>query len=220
MELSNTFTVERGPAETWEALQDLEQMALCMPGATLTSVDGDAFTGQVTVRVGPMMMTYTGEGVIEDRHESSRVLTLRLRGKEAKGSGTAAALVRAALSEDGANGTRVEVVTELDLTGKPAQFGRGVLAEVAGVVISRFARNLADRLQPVPAPESAPDVAGLAEASPRPVPESQPVEDALDLGSLTLTMLKERKNGMLAVGVGVLALLAFLIGRRNGKRAG
>lgn len=221
MQLSNNFTVERRPAETWEALQDLEQMALCMPGATLTSVNGDAFTGKVTLRIGPVMMTYTGEGVIEDRDDAARVLTMRLRGKEAKGAGTAAALVRATLSDDGADSTRVEVSTELDLTGKPAQFGRGVLAEVAGVIISKFARNLADRLQsgPEPAPASGPDAARFAQASPAPTSMDQPVDDALNLGSLALVMAKEHKSEVWAVGTSMLAVLAFLLGRRSGKRA-
>lgn len=226
MQLSNNFTVERRPAETWEALKDLEQTTLCMPGATLTSVDGDAFTGKVTLRVGPVMMTYTGEGVIEDRDDAARVLTMRLRGKEAKGAGTAAALVRATLSDEGADSTRVEVTTDLDLTGKPAQFGRGVLTEVAGVIISEFARNLAHRLQsgpepaPPPGPASVSDAGGLAHGSPPPTPMDQPVDDALDLGSLALTMAKEHKSGVLAVGSAMLAVLAFLLGRSSGKRAG
>ena len=224
MELNNAFVVERSRDETWAALLDIEKMALCMPGASLTSLDGDAFTGKVTLRVGPVMMTYHGEGTIAERDEAGRALSLRLSGKEARGAGTALALVRAQLSEQGPDRTAVEVTTELDLTGKPAQFGRGVLAEVAGAIIGKFARNLADLLGESSEPPQVSGGSGGGESDERTTRTERPTgsvgggaADSLDVGSLALAMARERRSEIVAA-LATVALLVVLLRRRRAAR--
>lgn len=222
MELNNAFVVERSREETWAALLDLEKMALCMPGASLTSLDGDRFTGKVTLRVGPVMMTYNGEGTIAERDEAGHALSLRLSGKESRGAGTASALVRAQLSEQGPDRTAVEVTTELDLTGKPAQFGRGVLAEVAGAIIGKFARNLADQLGEPSAPQQS-GGSGRGESvegkgAVRPTgPALDGAADSLDVGSLALAIARERRSEIVAT-LATVVLLVVLLRRRQATR--
>ena len=202
MELSNTFTVDQSLEETWVALQDLERMALCMPGATLSEFDGESFAGKVSLKVGPIMMTYTGTGTIVERDDDNHVLGLRLKGKEAKGAGTAAALVQAQLRNNGTN-TVVDVSTELALTGKPAQFGRGVLSEVAGTIISKFANNLADQLAPAAVMQGQRSRAEGDQVLSATVPTGAagPARDeanALDLGSVALSVARAHRTEIIA----------------------
>jgi carbon monoxide dehydrogenase subunit G len=127
-------------------LLDVERVASCMPGATLDSVDGDEYAGRMKVKVGAMTITYRGTARIVSADESGRVVTLEAAAKEARGSGTASATVQARLhAEDGT--TRVTVHTKLNVTGRPAQFGRNILSEVGSKIISRFAKALAAELE-------------------------------------------------------------------------
>jgi uncharacterized protein len=216
MELTNTFAVERSINETWEALNDIEKMALCMPGASLTSLEGDSFSGKVSLRVGPVMMTYVGEGTIAERNASDRWLSMKLKGKEAKGSGTAAAVVRATLVQETPDVTCVEVRTDVDLTGKPAQFGRGVLNEVAGVIIGKFADNLAAELSrgsrtastTPPQPGSTDDNSAVDQ------PDSN--NDTLNVNGVALMMLRTHRVEVLATVALFTSLIA--LARTRGRR--
>ncbi|PSK92965.1 carbon monoxide dehydrogenase subunit G [Murinocardiopsis flavida] len=143
--LHNEFTVPVPVDEAWEVLLDVERIAPCMPGASLDSVDGDTFTGKVKVKVGPITVTYRGEARFTDKDAATRSVAVDANGKEARGSGTAAAKVTASLSAEG-DGTRVTVDTDLNVTGRVAQFGRGVMADVSAKLVDRFAANLAAEL--------------------------------------------------------------------------
>lgn len=145
MQLEHEFTVPVPVDEAWAVLLDVERVAPCMPGATLESFTGDEFTGKVKVKVGPITVTYGGKGRFVDRDDSARTVTLEASGKEVRGQGTAKADVSCRLHDEGGN-TRVTVQTELNVTGRPAQFGRGVMVEVGGKLIGRFASCLADEL--------------------------------------------------------------------------
>jgi carbon monoxide dehydrogenase subunit G/predicted flap endonuclease-1-like 5' DNA nuclease len=142
MELEHSFTVPVPKSRAWDVLLDVERVAPCMPGATLDSVDGDEIRGRIKVKVGPINMTYAGTARFVERDQDSGVVTLEASGKETRGAGTASASVRSVL-EDRGQETHVQVLTKLNVTGKPAQFGRGVMNEVGGRLLTIFASNLA-----------------------------------------------------------------------------
>ncbi|MPZ65755.1 MAG: carbon monoxide dehydrogenase [Pseudonocardiaceae bacterium] len=153
MKMEHNFTVPAPVDTVWEALLDLERVVPCMPGATLSSHDGDEFAGTVKVKVGPISLQYKGSGRFTERDEAARHAVIEASGRDARGNGTAAATVTARLAENG-SGTAVTVVTDLSITGRPAQFGRGLISDVGGKIIGQFADCLAVKLgteQPAPA---------------------------------------------------------------------
>lgn len=146
MELTNDFRVSVPVEQAWKVLTDLERIAPCMPGAQLQEVEGDEYRGVVKVKVGPITAQYKGTARFLERDESARRAVLRAEGRDTRGQGTASATVTAVLTPDGAGtdaeGTTVSIVTDLAITGKVAQFGRGVLAEVSGRLLDQFAQHL------------------------------------------------------------------------------
>jgi uncharacterized protein len=209
MQLTHSFTVPASIDEAWEALSDVEQVAGCMPGASLHSFDGENFEGQVKVRVGPMQLVYRGAGQLVERNGDTRRLGMEASGKEARGQGTARARVQASLSEHPA-GTQVEVVTDLDITGKPAQFGRGAMADVGQKLLDRFADQLAAQLE---APST--DAAGSAQGDEAPSqPEAGPAtDDVLDLYDVAKGAVAKRLLPVVA-GLGILGALIWWLRRR------
>src|SRR3984885_13731925 len=170
MELEHSFTVPVPVDQAWDVLLDVEQVAPCMPGATLDSVDGDEIKGRIKVKVGPISITYAGPARFTERDRDAGVVTLEAAGKEPRGSGTAAATVRSELhGQDGQ--TDVTVHTSLNVTGRPAQFGRGVMADVSAKLIGVFAGNLADMLATGNGSAPEPAVSEPAVSEPA-VPES------------------------------------------------
>ncbi|GGP10426.1 SRPBCC family protein [Nonomuraea glycinis] len=152
MRFEHEFTVPVPIEQAWAVLLDVERVAPCLPGAALDVFEGEEFTGRMKVKVGPITVTYRGSATFEDVDKDAHTLTLRASGKEARGSGTAAATVKARLTP-GDGSTAVAVETTFNVTGRPAQFGRGVMAEVGSKLIDRFAVNLAELLaEPVPEP--------------------------------------------------------------------
>ena len=145
MELEHSFTVPVTKERAWDVLLDVEKVAPCMPGATVDSFDGKVINGRMKVKVGPISMTYAGKAEIVEQDEQAGVIRMDASGKETKGAGTASASVRSVLEDQGAH-TRVTVHTTMNITGKPAQFGRGVMSEVSGKLIGIFADNLAELL--------------------------------------------------------------------------
>ncbi len=145
MDLEHSFSVPVPEERAWEVLLDVERVAPCMPGATLDSVDGDEIKGRIKVKVGPIQMIYAGTAKFTERDPAAHVITLEASGKETRGAGTASAKVRSML-EGAGDQTHVIVHTSLNVTGKPAQFGRGVMTEVGGRLIGIFADNLAAML--------------------------------------------------------------------------
>lgn len=172
MLLENNFTIDAPVERAWEALNSPETVAPCFPGATLTSYEGDGFAGTVKVKLGPIAMTYKGKGTYVSRDEAAHEVIIDATGRDSRGNGTASAKVTATLAADGPERTVVSLVTDMTITGKPAQFGRGVIADVADKIIGQFsacvARKLAESEEPAaaasPAAASAP-ASGTAAAS-------------------------------------------------------
>ncbi len=155
MDLENSFVVPADIDTAWKTLLDVDKIAPCMPGATLETNDGDNFTGKVKVKLGPVSMTYGGTAKFLERDDSAHIAVIEGTGKETRGSGTAKAVVKTTLTEEGPDRTRVDVTTDLTVTGKPAQFGRGVMQDVAGRIIDQFSANLESVIAASGATESA-----------------------------------------------------------------
>ena len=203
MELEHSFSVPVPAERAWDVLLDVERVAPCMPGATLDSVDGDSITGKIKVKVGPIQMIYTGTAKFTERDKEAGVVVLEASGKETRGAGTASASVRSELKPDGDN-TQVTVHTSLNVTGKPAQFGRGVLEEVGGKLIGIFSGNLAAMLAAEPAAEPDDDAeeeeeqaGNVAGSAPGTTDEALPI-DVLSLGARAWGSL--RHDGIQTLG--------------------
>ncbi|HEY2793260.1 MAG TPA: SRPBCC family protein, partial [Micromonosporaceae bacterium] len=145
MQLEHQFTVPAPPEVVWAAVVDPAKVAPCMPGASLTEVNGSEFTGSVKVKLGPVSLLYKGSGQFVEIDEQSRRVVIKASGKDSRGNGTASATVTVTLKADGAN-THGTVATDLSITGKPAQFGRGMISEVGGKILDTFASALAAQL--------------------------------------------------------------------------
>ena len=173
MELDNSFTVPVPPDQAWDVLLDVKRIAPCMPGATVDEVDGDVVTGRIKVKVGPVSLTYRGTAKFIERDPGAHVMVMEAAGKETRGAGTASATVRASLApDDSGDGTQVTMHTTMNVTGRPAQFGRGVMVEIGGKLVDQFAANLAQLIAGDTAvgsaadgnPSAAPDAAAEASA--------------------------------------------------------
>ena len=213
MKLENRFTVPVPVDEAWRVLLDVERIAPCMPGATLTSFDGDEFEGTVKVKVGPINLTYGGKARFVSKDEAVHVAVISGSGKETRGTGTAKALITCRLVPNG-DTTDVQVDTDLNVTGKPAQFGRGVLADVSGKLVDQFAACLADEIRSgSPEPAAEPVFAATAAAlgapegvAPPPPAPVRPPAEAIDLLDTAGAPVLKRLAPVLA-GLAVLVLL-------------
>jgi carbon monoxide dehydrogenase subunit G len=214
MELTHTFTVPAPLDETWEAFQDIESVAGCFPGATVTSVDGDDFQGSCKVKLGPIALVYNGSGRFVEKDAAAKRFVVDAKGKDKRGNGTAGAKVTASFVGAG-DATEVTVVTDLAITGKPAQFGRGVIQDVSDKLLGQFVACLeqkvaggeaaaavaaADAVRPVgpdepvePVEPAGSETPPGEEPGPEPAREAQravpPDDDALDLGATVLPIL-------------------------------
>ncbi len=219
MELEHTFTVPVGVKQAWDVLLDLPRIAPCMPGAALTEHTEDGFAGTVKVKLGPVNLTYKGTGKFTERDESARRVVIDASGRDTRSSGTAAAVITATLHPVSEDTTEVRVLTDLKITGRPAQFGRGVLADVGSRLIGQFADCLAGQLQTTdeePAPDAEPAVAEVRE---RPylaaVPTPAEVE-AIDLLEVAGVSAMARRYAPYAVSFAAGAALVWLFtGRRR-----
>ena len=208
MELHHAFTVPVPVDEAWRALLDIERVAPCMPGASVEDYDGKTVTGSVKVKVGPVTVTYKGTAVFEEQDESVHRMVLIASGRETRGQGTARATVTGLLTGADGGGTAVSVRTDLAVTGRPAQFGRGVLAEVGDRLVGRFAGCLAERLaEPETAQETSPEAGPVA---------AEPADEPLDL--LRAIGVPVAKRTGAAVVAAVVVGLAITRLRRRGKR--
>jgi carbon monoxide dehydrogenase subunit G len=145
MELRHEFTVPATLQETWDAFNDIESVAVCFPGATVSSVEGDTFQGSCKVKLGPIALVYNGTGTFTEKDESAHRMVIDAKGKDKRGNGTAGAHVTATMTEAGTS-TRVEVLTDLNVTGKPAQFGRGVMQDVSDKLLGQFTACLEQKV--------------------------------------------------------------------------
>jgi carbon monoxide dehydrogenase subunit G len=209
MRLEHSFTVPVPVDAAWAVLLDLERIGPCMPGATVTGVDGDDFTGTVKVKLGPVTLTYQGKGRFVERDEAAHRAVVEASGRDTRSAGTASAKVTSTLTEEG-DVTRVDVVTDLTVTGRPAQFGRSMISDVSAKLIGQFADCLAQTLTgPVAAAGPAPEAEEAAPA-PAPVTEAQPI----DLLRVTGGTPAARRLAVYGLGA-LLAVLAWLVLRRR-----
>ena len=177
MELEHSFTVPADIDTAWNTLLDVERIAMCMPGATLISVEGDTFKGEVKIKLGPVTMVFGGTASFVDKDVANHRLVINASGSETKGTSTAQATVTTQLVAESPTLTRVDVNTDLAITGKPAQFGRGVMSDVAGRIIGQFAGNL----EGVVAAGSGTSTATSSDSSATSAAMPAPAADAIDM---------------------------------------
>ena len=161
MELNHSFTVPASVADTWQTFEDIESVAGCFPGATVTEVEGNDFKGTCKVKLGPIALVYTGAGTFLEKDEAARRFVIEAKGKDKRGNGTAGATVTATFAEEAPESTRVDVQTDLAITGKPAQFGRGVIEDISNKLLQQFVTCLQDKV-------GAPEAEAAAAAAPAP----------------------------------------------------
>ena len=142
MEINNAFEVKAPIDVAWATLTDLARIAPCLPGATLTSIEGDIYKGHVTVKVGPIVAKFGGQAIFQERNDAAHRAVLKGEGRDSTGKGNASAIITAQLEVVDANTTRCTVNTDLTITGKIAQFGRGALADVSDKLLKQFVVNL------------------------------------------------------------------------------
>jgi uncharacterized protein len=224
MDLTHRFSVPARIDEAWQTFNDLEGLAPCFPGATITSVEGDEFAGSVKVKLGPIVLLYNGSGRYAERDDAERRVVIKARGKDKRGNGTAAATVTASFAARGEQ-TEVEVLTDLTITGKPAQFGRGVISEVSDKLLDQFVTCVSgrfsdDRAPVTPEPaEQPPGTPGAEQTMPttEPRPSPAPPDAAPDefnvLSSVGPVLL--RRYGPAIAVVGLLLVIVITIIRRR-----
>jgi carbon monoxide dehydrogenase subunit G len=163
VQLSHSFTVPASVERTWQTFMDLELVGNCFPGATITEVTDQGFTGNVKVKLGPIALLYTGLGSFVERDDTAYRAVIDAKGKDKRGNGTAGAMVTIQLTGVGDGSTRADVATDLSVTGKPAQFGRGVMQDVSDKLLQQFTACIEGRLTGAPAESEV--AAGVAQAA-------------------------------------------------------
>jgi uncharacterized protein len=209
VELVNEFRVPVSIGQAWEVLTDVERIAPCIPGAQLLGVDGDDFTGAVKVKVGPITVQYKGKASFEEKDASTHRAVIKANGKETRGQGNAAAVVTAELKDDG-DSTSCVLTTDLTISGKAAQFGRGVLSDVATKLIGQFAERLeADLL-------AASAVSSNGQTPAAPLVSAVKPDDAESVNLLSMVALPVAKRVLpVAAGLAVGMAIGYLAGRRR-----
>ena len=171
MQLTHSFTVPASVDETWAHFQDIESVAGCFPGATVNEVDGDDFKGSCKVKLGPIALVYSGTGSFVEKDDTAKRFVVEAKGKDKRGNGTAGATVTATMA-DSDGSTDVTVVTDLAITGKPAQFGRGVIQDVSDKLLGRFVACLEQQVGDASGAAAAPAAEAAAAPAVEPVEPS------------------------------------------------
>ena len=174
MDLNHEFVVNVPVAEAWAILTDLERIAPCLPGAQLTEVEGDTYRGQVKIKVGPILAQFKGQASFVSRDDVAHKASLKGEGRDTTGKGNASAIITAELTSVTPTSTKCTVHTDLSISGKVAQFGRGALADVSDKLLAQFSENLNQLISAAPTP-SAPVVAETT-----PAPSEQPTIRKID----------------------------------------
>jgi carbon monoxide dehydrogenase subunit G len=237
LELTHQFTVPARIDDAWAAFNDLERIAPCFPGASLTSYDGEAFDGLCKVKLGPISLQYSGTGRFVSRDEAAHTAVIEAKGKDKRGNGTAAANVTATLVSAGDDATDVTVKTDLNITGKPAQFGRGVMQDVSDKLLGQFASCLETKLgadtaddadeaddtaaaapaeaavEETPIAAEAAAAATQATSEPRRTTPPEAPAAELDLGATVLPVLVKRYAGPVIAGIIALWILRKILSR-------
>ena len=233
MDLNHSFTVPASLADTWKTFEDIESVAECFPGAVVTEVDGNDFKGTCKVKLGPIAMVYSGAGTFLEKDEAAHRFVVEAKGKDKRGNGTAGATVTATFVEEGSDSTKVDVNTDLAITGKPAQFGRGVIEDISNKLLQQFVTCLQDKVGAPPeeaapaattgsAPQAgttaapAPPV-DLPPAPPPPVAAPRPSSSSAPSSSSTSSSASSSGNDdALDLGATVLPILAKTYGPQIG----
>ncbi len=226
MDLTHRFTVLTSVDETWAHFQDIKSVAECFPGATVTSVEDDTFQGSCKVKLGPIALVYNGSGTFVEKDEAAHRFVVDAKGKDKRGNGTAGAKVTLTMADAGGS-TDVVVVTDLAITGKPAQFGRGVMQDVSDKLLGQFVSCLETRLAgaaaeppsgsgpPEPTPAApAPAAPSPVAAVPAPAAQVAAPDDSLDLGATVLPILARTYWRQGLAGLGIIAVVVWWLRRR------
>jgi carbon monoxide dehydrogenase subunit G len=219
MDLNHSFTVNRPIAETWTVLTNLERLAPCLPGAELQEVHGDVYKGVVKIKVGPITAQFKGEAQFAEQDAAGYKAVLKASGRDTGGKGNASATITATLTEISPTATTCNVVTDLSITGKVAQFGRGALADVSDKLLGQFSDNLNALI------EREGTGATTAPAAPAPTTDASgqpavrkiegPAAEPLNLGDVAGGAVMKR---FLPIAAGVAAALLFLRGLFRRRR--
>ncbi len=204
MDLSNEIEVNAGVEEVWAAFNDPERIAPCLPGAQLQEIEGDDMRGLVKVKVGPITAQYKGTATYQERDKDNWRIVIKGDGRGS--SGNASALITANLDPLAADKTKVSVDTDLAITGKVAQFGRGAIADVSTKLMGQFADNLEALIEDGGAEEPAAEAPATAEAEPQVRKIDSPEAEAVDLLEVAGTPILQR----IALPVGILFVLIVL----------
>jgi carbon monoxide dehydrogenase subunit G len=211
MELNHSFTVNQPIAETWQILTDLERIAPCLPGAQLEEVHGDVYKGGVKIKVGPITAQFKGEAQFAERNDTDFKAVLKASGRDTGGKGNASATITAQLTPVDATSTTCNLITDLSITGKVAQFGRGALADVSEKLLAQFSDNLNELIKTqgaatAPAPAETPATTN-ASGEPQIRKIEGPAAEPLDLGNVAGGAVMKRVLPLLA---GLAAALLFV----------
>ena len=218
MDLNHQFTVNVPIAESWVILTDLERIAPCLPGAQLTEVEGDTYRGQVKIKVGPILAQFKGQASFVSRDDVAHKATLKGEGRDTTGKGNASALITAELTSVSPTSTTCTVHTDLTISGKVAQFGRGALADVSDKLLAQFSENLNQLITSAPSTSTPTTAAAAPTETAAPAPSEQPAIRMINspevapldlLGTAGAPILKRAIPALIAV-VAVVAALVYI----------
>ena len=208
MELNHHFTVNVPVAEAWKILTNVELIAPCLPGAQLQEVEGDTYRGVVKVKVGPIQAQFKGQASFLERNDVDHKAVLKGEGRDTGGKGNASALITAQLTSISPTSTKVEVNTDLAVTGKVAQFGRGAMADISDKLLAQFSQNLNTLISEIPSETPAASAAEVVE----PTTSAEPVVRKIDSPeAVPLNLLDAAGSTMLKRALPVIAGIAVLI---------
>ena len=217
MDLNHEFIVNVPVNDAWIILTDLERIAPCLPGAQLTEVEGDTYRGQVKVKVGPIVAQFKGQASFVTRDDAAHTASLKAEGRDTTGKGTASAIITAQLTSVTPTSTKCTVVTDLTISGKVAQFGRGALADVSDKLLKQFSENLNQLIASAPATTTTTAETATTTSAPAAAasPEIRKIESAevapLDLlGTAGAPILKRAIPVVVALVAVVIAAIKFL----------
>lgn len=220
MQLKNQFEIDADLEQTWNLLTDLERIMPCMPGAALDGIEGENFLGNVKIKVGPIGAHFRGTARFAEKDDATHSAVILASGKDPKGQAAANAKLHAWLEPVTDTRTRVLIDTDLDISGRMAQFGRGAIADVSNRLIGQFVTNISQLLtQPAAATNgAAPAAASAGPAAFAPSAAPAAGEASMDVMSFVVPMIKERYGQALLGGLLGFVLSWLVFGRRVGKQ--
>jgi carbon monoxide dehydrogenase subunit G len=226
MELVNDFTVDVPVGEAWTTLTDVERIAPCLPGAQLQEIEGDVYRGIVKVKVGPILAQFKGQATFVEKDEANHRAVLKAEGRDTTGKGNAAALITARLEPQSDDATKVTVTTDLTITGKVAQFGRGALADVSTRILGQFVEQLETTVLHPEGPDGGGPVGSASTPTPATPPEAAPAEagptvrkvDQQDTEPIDLLETAGAPLAKRVLPVVLVAVLVLVLVRRRRRR--